>query len=319
MNRTRPPHGFLFFAIALLALPCVAAAQQSAICRAGTTGTTLCSSPWSQGWIPTGIDATKIAAGTVNNTEFGYLDGLTGNVQAAVDQINTAIAVLGPGLQNRVLASPNGISGSPSLRRLVYADVSDFVGSVANTIAAGNDPRLPPTPGTTGAIVTDTGAAYTKIAPSALVGLQLTSNGTGLQPSYQQPITNDGGCSTLGAGYNVTASYANVGLSRLLGSAGKWVLDFDVRTLHQASSGTGGILVRLHDGSAAVTDSVRTGGYSTAPTLHGSTVSIHTEITVLGPTTINLQAQREPATYSSALIVSDGSGYTVGCSRKVGI
>jgi hypothetical protein len=41
--------------------------------------------------LPTGIDALKIGAGIVDNTEFGYLDGVTGNIQTQIT--NRAIGV----------------------------------------------------------------------------------------------------------------------------------------------------------------------------------------------------------------------------------
>lgn len=37
------------------------------------------------GDMPTGIDAAKIGAGTVSNTEFGYLDGVTSNIQTQIN------------------------------------------------------------------------------------------------------------------------------------------------------------------------------------------------------------------------------------------
>ena len=40
--------------------------------------------------LPTGIDATKIADGTVSNTEFQYLDGVTSNIQTQINNISQA-------------------------------------------------------------------------------------------------------------------------------------------------------------------------------------------------------------------------------------
>lgn len=45
-------------------------------------------------------------------------------------------------LQNLFYASPNGSSGDPSFRSLVYADLTSIIGTTANTLAAGNDSRL---------------------------------------------------------------------------------------------------------------------------------------------------------------------------------
>lgn len=41
------------------------------------------------GDIPSGVDASKIGAGTVSNTEFGYLDGVTSGLQAQLDGKST--------------------------------------------------------------------------------------------------------------------------------------------------------------------------------------------------------------------------------------
>lgn len=41
--------------------------------------------------IPTGIDATKIADGSVSNTEFQYLNGVTGNIQTQIDNCSSKI------------------------------------------------------------------------------------------------------------------------------------------------------------------------------------------------------------------------------------
>ena len=40
--------------------------------------------------LPTGIDATKIADGSVSNTEFQYLDGVTSNIQTQINNISQA-------------------------------------------------------------------------------------------------------------------------------------------------------------------------------------------------------------------------------------
>jgi hypothetical protein len=40
--------------------------------------------------LPTGIDATKIADGSVSNTEFQYLDGATSNIQTQINNISQA-------------------------------------------------------------------------------------------------------------------------------------------------------------------------------------------------------------------------------------
>lgn len=48
-------------------------------------GTDFDAGPIQAGDLPTGIDATKIGAGLVDNTEFGYLDGVTSAIQTQID------------------------------------------------------------------------------------------------------------------------------------------------------------------------------------------------------------------------------------------
>ena len=51
-----------------------------------TSGTSLAASD-----LPTGIDAAKIGTGTVSNTEFGYLDGVTSAIQTQIDGKQAAL------------------------------------------------------------------------------------------------------------------------------------------------------------------------------------------------------------------------------------
>ncbi len=44
--------------------------------------------------MPSGIDAAKIGAGSVDNTEFGYLNGVTGPIQTQIDSANSNISTL---------------------------------------------------------------------------------------------------------------------------------------------------------------------------------------------------------------------------------
>lgn len=106
-----PPHGFLRLILALwlalLAAP--ASAQQPALCRQGLTGTSKCVTPWDQAWIPSGISAAKIGAGTVNDIVFGYLVGATSPLQA---QINAIVASIGTG--TFAVTAGAGLSGGGS-------------------------------------------------------------------------------------------------------------------------------------------------------------------------------------------------------------
>jgi len=62
--------------------------------------------------IPSGIDATKIGAGTVNDTEFGYLDGVTSAIQTQLNNKKDSLAY------GNVYATTVGLSAT------VYAAIS---------------------------------------------------------------------------------------------------------------------------------------------------------------------------------------------------
>lgn len=54
----------------------------------------------------------------------------------------TLTGTLNSQTQNFVFAAPSGTNGTPTFRALAYADVSSFVGTSSNTLAAGNDTRF---------------------------------------------------------------------------------------------------------------------------------------------------------------------------------
>lgn len=61
--------------------------------------------------LPSGIDAAKIGSGSVSNTEFGYLDGVTSGIQTQLDgkiTLNAAIAESGWNDSQRQIAAPFG-------------------------------------------------------------------------------------------------------------------------------------------------------------------------------------------------------------------
>jgi hypothetical protein len=79
------------------------------------------------GDIPSGVDATKIGGGTVSNTEFGYLDGVTSAIQTQLDsKASTSSAPL------IVCVSPSSditLAGNSS----TYTTQSDFNATVSTT------------------------------------------------------------------------------------------------------------------------------------------------------------------------------------------
>lgn len=165
-----------------------------------------------------------------------------------------------------------------------------------------------------------TTTALSKLAASTS-GYVLTAAGASTAPAWAAPITNTTGASSLSSNYNVTGSYANVGLSVSLPSAGKFRVWGEVRCQLQVSVSTGNITIRLYDSTAAaaISNSERISVFSQSSVLAGSTVPISEIITVTGASTIDVQAITAAGpTYTSAQILSDSSGRSRLFYEKIG-
>lgn len=165
-----------------------------------------------------------------------------------------------------------------------------------------------------------TTTALSKLAASTS-GYVLTAAGASTAPAWAAPITNTTGASSLSSTYNVTGSYANVGLSVSLPSAGKYRVWGEVRCQLQVSVATGNITIRLYDSTAAaaISNSERISEFSQSSVLAGSTVPISEVITVTGASTIDVQAITAAGpTYTSAQILSDSSGRSRLFYEKIG-
>lgn len=55
-------------------------------------GTSMYPQPIAESWLPSGINANKIDGGSVDNTEFSYLNGVTSSIQAQLDAKASAVA-----------------------------------------------------------------------------------------------------------------------------------------------------------------------------------------------------------------------------------
>ena len=156
--------------------------------------------------IPSAIPATSIGAGTVDNTEFGYLDGVTsaiqtqftGKLDASSIKLNptptavgkliydtgSAYAETAAGTSTQVLHG--NAAGSPTWSAVsLTADVTGTLpidniptGTSSSTVTIGNDTRLPPTPTAGGKLLYDTGSAYAESA-AGTTGQIAISGGTG--------------------------------------------------------------------------------------------------------------------------------------------
>lgn len=109
--------------------------------------------------LPTGIDAAKIADGSVSNTEFQYLNGVTSAIQTQIDSKISASST--DTLTNKTFDA-NGTGNS-----LSNVDVED--------LASGTDGEL---------ITWDSSGNPTTVAVGT-AGHVLTSNGAGAAPTFQ--------------------------------------------------------------------------------------------------------------------------------------
>lgn len=89
----------------------------------GSFAATIANSAVTNAKVATGIDAAKIASGSVSNTEFGYLDGVTSGIQAQL---------------NSKLSSITDATGSFAFGGLKLRDVNP-IGSYYLTVNNGND------------------------------------------------------------------------------------------------------------------------------------------------------------------------------------
>ena len=121
----------------------------------------------SAGDIPSGIDATKIGAGSVDNTEFGYLNGVTSAIQTQLDSKTNKVITA-----NRQTASYTLVAGdADKLIEMNVGSANDLT-IPASTFSAGQQ-----------ILLAQYGAGQTTIV--AGVGMTIRSNGGKLKLSGQ--------------------------------------------------------------------------------------------------------------------------------------
>jgi hypothetical protein len=165
-------------------------------------------------------------------------------------------------------------------------------------------------------------ATWTVIAPSVAIGNVLTDNGSGVNPTFQNPVTQSSLVSVMAASsYSLTSSIANVGVSVTLPTAGTYLLMASVRCAANISGSSGqavSIIGKLYDQTAAalITNSEAlfvTCFISGTQIVQTSTVAMPVvKYTVTGSAIIQLQAYASStATTNNSTIQSDGNGRTV--------
>lgn len=110
-----------------------AAAQTQLVCNQGSAKVP-CSSPIGQTYIPAGIPATKVSAGTVSDTVFGYLAGVTSSIQAQLNAlVASAVALSNATPDNVGTASPGA---STAAARADHVHALPAVGSAGTSAYA---------------------------------------------------------------------------------------------------------------------------------------------------------------------------------------
>lgn len=151
-----------------------------------------------------------------------------------------------------------------------------------------------------------------EIAPGTL-GHVLTSNGAGVAPSMQAPITATTAAGTAGASHSLTTNaYEAIPSLSVSLNAGSYLCSAAVRTTVQCSSGTGYITLKLRDNTAAadIANSERLAALcSTTGQAFTATTPITELVTVGSTSTVQVYAVSPAgATYSVRDILSDADG-----------
>ena len=252
----------------------------------------------------------------------------TGGNMIMASNGTTWIATAATGIANRILTSGASAPSWAAALNGITIDASLNTISNLTTSMLASGFNLAATNGGTGQtsyavgdlLYASTTTALSKLA-AGTSGYVLTAAGASTAPAWAAPITNTTGASSLSGTYNVTGSYAKVGLSVSLPSAGKYHVWGEVRCQLLVSVSTGNITIRLYDSTAAaaISNSERISVFSQSSVLAGSTVPISEIITVAGASTIDVQAITAAGpTYTSAQIVSDSSGRSRLFYEKIG-
>lgn len=289
----------------------------------------------------TGIDALKLGAGLVDNTEFGYLDGATSNIQA---QLNALL----PATSNRLPPAPS-LAGKLLYDTGIAYDATAAACAAGYILNGGSPPNCSQTP-TVGTSLTvprinSTGSLILNGATGGNVQLSVDSttvltgaaNGlTSTQPlaMSNQRITGLAAATTAGDALSypwITATTASAvgttttlnqttgvyqditGLSISL-AAGTHSVAANVRgEINELLTAGAYITCRLHDGTNPITNSETIVAQSNAvATLAQNTAPINMAITVGSTTSVKVQCAR---TFGGTIVTSDVPSDANGRSR----
>ncbi len=172
--------------------------------------------------IASGVDAIKISSGGVDNTEFGYLDGVTSAVQT---QLNGKVA--GPAsATDNAIARFDGTTGKLVQNSGVVIDDSGKVG-----IGTAN-------PGTSLEVIRDTTAANTLSSAATLTRTTSGTAASGLGTALSYQIEND-------SGSNYTAARVSSSLTTTTSGSEEANLQFFVGSGANTASTSGGLKMTI--------------------------------------------------------------------------
>lgn len=297
--------------------------------------------------IPTAIPATSIGTGSVDNTEFGYLDGVTSAIQTQfTGKLDTTSTKLNPtptaggkviydtgsayaesaaGTSGQILIS--GGTGSPTWTSTPSVTTLDASTNITSPLFSSTGTLQLNVPAANViALTIDNSPGFT-VFPTILNGeLPLnmhahkvynvgtpTANGDALIYPW---ISSVNGESTLGATYTISVNngaYEDTGLSVTLPSSGTFLVWYQARSNINATTTAGAyILTEMYNSTDAadVANTEQIGGYgSTVGASYYQTSFVQKIITVVASKTIKLYAKVvAPATTSIKTINSDANG-----------
>lgn len=125
------------------------------------------------GDLPGGIDASKIGSGSVNNTEFGYLDGVTGAIQT---QLDARAPLASPALTGTPTA-PTAGAGTNTTQIATTAFVQAAAGAITNHSVSGT--LYVAAAGSSGAFTGNTTPSYTAYTTGDIILMKANHSPSG--------------------------------------------------------------------------------------------------------------------------------------------
>ncbi|HRI51119.1 MAG TPA: hypothetical protein PLW65_13150 [Pseudomonadota bacterium] len=265
----------------LLALSSPASSQSILRCRTSGGAAVDCAQPVAQAYIPSTIPATKVGAGTVSNSVFGYLANVTSDIQAQINAAVSAMVSLSNAAPASVGSASAGVAAMASRSDHVHAHGNQGGGSLHPDAIAG---------GASGFL---SGADKTKV--DAI------------------PTPTGGTVNLATTDYTVTGGFADIGLNAALPDAGTYRITIDLWLVINAGSPSTGdqfVYLRLYDNTAGavLANSSRSLGCIDAGGLSASfSSSVTFRVTIASGRTIKTQAYMDGS--EDARIKSAGSGF----------